>query len=84
MSNPQAVPVDNGNVAAPPAEEKVWTPLERNSRLGAILCLISQAATIALYAIFVRPQAYTSVIDNGLFEAVGVALLVLIGTNKDM
>lgn len=35
--------------------------------------------SIVFFAIFVRPTPALTVIDNGLFEAVGVALLVLIG-----
>jgi hypothetical protein len=54
-------------------------PRVRNNRIAAGIYLAFQAATIALFAIFVRPQAYQAVIDNGLFEAVGTALLVLVG-----
>lgn len=61
-------------------EEKVTHPLERNNRIAAGIYLLAQLTTIVLFAIFVRPQPSLTVIDNGLFEAVGAGLLVLIGT----
>lgn len=66
-------------LAAPAVQEKEWTPLEKNNRIAAGIYLVLQAGAIVLFAIFVRPQPSLIVIDNGLFEAVGVALLVLIG-----
>jgi hypothetical protein len=54
--------VANGAEGAQP-----MTPLEKNSRIAAGLYLISQIGAIVLFAIFVRPQSYTMVLDNGLF-----------------
>jgi hypothetical protein len=54
-------------------------PLVRNNRIFSGIYLTAQILGIVLFAIFVRPQPSLDVIDNGLFEAVGVALLVLIG-----
>jgi hypothetical protein len=68
---------DNADVGT--VEEKVLHPLERNNRIAAGIYLVAQAASIVLFAIFVRPQPTLTVIDNGLFEAVGAALLVLVG-----
>jgi hypothetical protein len=80
-------PVNNQNINAAPTEVKEEAPVDphlRNNRIAAVLYLIFQGGTIALFAIFVRPQAYLTVIDNGLFEAVGVALLVLVGKPPPM
>ncbi len=71
-------PVREGAVAER-AEVVYSDPRVRNNRIAAGIYLVFQAATIVLFAIFVRPQAYRAVIDNGLFEAVGTALLVLVG-----
>ena len=57
-------------------------PLVRNNKIFAFLYMAFQVAFIVLYAIFVRPQAYGAILDNGLFEAVGVALFVLVGTSS--
>jgi hypothetical protein len=67
------------NVDAGAAPQKVASPLERNNRIAAGIYTLFQIASIVLFAIFVRPQPVKTVIDNGLFEAVGVALLVLVG-----
>jgi hypothetical protein len=59
-------------------------PLEKNNKIFAGVYLIFQICAIVLFAIFVRPQPYIVTIDNGLFEAVGVALLVIVGTHVAM
>lgn len=54
--------VANGAEATQP-----MTPLEKNNRIAAGLYLLTQIISIVLFAIFVRPQSYTIVLDNGLF-----------------
>jgi len=55
------------------------SPQARNNFIFSIIYTVFQIAVIVLYAIFMRPVAYTRIIDNGLFSAVGAAFLVLIG-----
>lgn len=58
---------DNGAVTNEAEGAQLMTPLEKNSRVAAALYLFSQIGSIVLFAIFVRPQSYTIVLDNGLF-----------------
>jgi hypothetical protein len=64
---------------AAPGSDQPLTPIEKNNKVFAGVFLICQPILIVLFAIFVRPQSYAIVLDNGLFEAVGTALLVIVG-----
>lgn len=58
---------NNEVVAGEVEATKPLTPLEKNNRVAAGLYLLTQICAIVLFAIFVRPQSYTMVLDNGLF-----------------
>lgn len=58
---------NNEAVAGEVEGTKPMTPLEKNNRIAAALYLLAQITSIVLFAIFVRPQSYTIVLDNGLF-----------------
>lgn len=58
---------NNGAGANEAEAAQPMTPIEKNNRIFAVLYLIAQVCGIVLFAIFVRPAAYTMVLDNGLF-----------------
>lgn len=53
--------------------------LIKHNKIFSIIWLILQLSFIALYGVFVKTTAVQSYYYVGLYEATGVALLVLIG-----